>query len=77
MLTPVFDFMLDFILGALITCDQNRYTAFQIKLKYPLVSLIYNVFIYLLLDQNYKLFVSPNSCSLDVARFLDPPRLNV
>lgn len=54
MLTPVFDFMLDFILGALlvtITCDQNRYTAFQIKLKYPLVSLFYNVFVYLLLDQ--------------------------
>ena len=51
MLTPVFDFMLDFILGALITCDQNRYTTFQIKLKYPLVSLIYNVFVYLLLDQ--------------------------
>ena len=51
MLTPVFDFMLDFILGALITCDQNRYTAFQIKLKYPLESLIYNVFVYLLLDQ--------------------------
>ena len=36
----IFCFMTDFILGAQIPCAQNRYTAFQISLKYPLTAAI-------------------------------------
>ena len=62
--------MVDFILGAQISCTKSRYTAFHIELKHPLAPLIHCVFAYLLLDQNHKLSRTPKSCVLDVARFL-------
>ena len=46
-LKSVFDFMIDFILGAQISCAQNRYTVFWIDLKYPLMAkwvLVYSSF---------------------------------
>ena len=73
---PIFDLMADFSLGAQIPCAQDRYTAFGIELKYPLVPLIHYIFIYLLLGQNHKQNTTPKSCILEVASFLSPSHLN-
>ena len=73
---PIFDLMADFSWGAQIPCAQDRYTAFEIELKYLLVPLIHYIFVYLLLGQNHKQNTTPKSSILDVASLLSPPHLN-
>lgn len=73
-INPVFDFMMDFILGAQIPVTKS--SVFLIELKLHLAARFHYVFVYLLLNQNHKLSWRQIICILDVARFLDSPQLN-